>query len=88
MWIPSAELRYGTVLARSSSLKFANSVVEKRGWVSDEDLANVRSAGYDDGEIAEIAAHVVLNIFRNYFNHIAETPTDFPKADPLPASAK
>ncbi len=71
-----------------AALNFAQSVVEKRGWVSDEDLENVRSAGYDDGEISEIVAHVVLNIFRNYFNHIAETPIDFPKADPLPASAK
>ena len=71
-----------------AALQFANSVVEKRGWVSDEDLENIRSAGYNDGEIAEITAHVVLNIFRNYFNHIAETPIDFPKADPLPATAK
>ena len=71
-----------------AALQFAKSVVEKRGCVSDEDLDKVRSAGYDDGEITEIVAHVVLNIFRNYFNHIAETPIDFPKADPLPASAK
>ena len=71
-----------------AALQFAKSVVEKRGWVSDEDLDRVRSAGYGDGEITEIVAHVVLNIFRNYFNHVAETPIDFPKADPLPASAK
>ena len=71
-----------------AALQFANSVVEKKGWVSDEDLEKVRSAGYGDGEITEIVAHVVLNIFRNYFNHIAETPIDFPKADALPASAK
>ena len=71
-----------------AALYFAQSVVEKSGWVSDEDLDKVRSAGYDDGEISEIVAHVVLNIFRNYFNHVAETPIDFPKADPLPTSAK
>ena len=70
-----------------AALHFAQSVVEKRGWVSDEDLDRVRSAGYGDAEITEIVAHVVLNIFRNYFNHIAETPIDFPKADPLSASA-
>ncbi len=72
----------------NAALQFAQSVVEKRGWVSDEDLDRVRSAGYGDDEIAEIVAHVVLNIFRNYFNHIAETPIDFPKADPLAAAAK
>ncbi len=70
------------------ALQFAKIVVEKSGWVSDEDLDKVRNAGYGDGEITEIAAHVVLNIFRNYFNHIAETPIDFPKADPLAASVK
>ena len=72
----------------NAALQFAISVVEKKGWVSDEDLEKVRSAGYDDGEISEIVAHVVINIFRNYFNHIAETPIDFPKADPLPVSVK
>ncbi len=70
-----------------AALQFAKSVVEKSGWVSDEDLEKVRSAGYNDGEITEIVAHVVLNIFRNYFNHIAETPIDFPKAAPLAAPA-
>ena len=72
----------------NGALQFAQSVLDKRGWVSDEDLEKVRSAGYGDGEITEIVAHVVLNIFRNYFNHIAETPIDFPKAAPLAASAK
>lgn len=69
-----------------AALQFAQSVVKNRGWVSDADLDKVRSGGYNDGEITEIVAHVVLNIFRNYFNHIAATPIDFPKADPLPAS--
>ena len=38
----------------------------------------VREAGYGEGEIAEIIAAVALNIFSNYFNHIAETEVDFP----------
>jgi uncharacterized peroxidase-related enzyme len=70
-----------------AALQFATSVVEKRGWASDEDLEHVRGAGYGDGEITEIIAHVVLNIFRNYFNHIAATPIDFPEAAPLAASS-
>ena len=56
--------------------------------MSDADLEMVRNAGYGDAEITEIVAHVVLNIFRNYFNHIAQTPIDFPKVDPLAASVK
>jgi hypothetical protein len=28
-------------------------------------------------------AHVALNVFTNYFNNVAETDVDFPKADEL-----
>jgi hypothetical protein len=31
------------------------------------------------GEIAEIIAHVALNVFTNYFNVAAEVDIDFPK---------
>ena len=61
-----------------AALKFAKAVVEKRGWVSDADVARVRHAGYDDGEIAEIVAHVAKSMFANYFNHVAQTDIDFP----------
>ena len=61
-----------------AALKFAKTVVEKRGFVSAADLQKVRDTGYDDGEIVEIVAHVTHNIFTNYINHIAETEIDFP----------
>ena len=59
-------------------LTFANAVVKKQGLVSDGDLATVRDAGYDDGAIAEVTAHVAANIFTNYINHVAQTEIDFP----------
>ena len=49
-------------------LRFAQTVVKKRGVVEDADLAAVPEAGYGDAEIAEVVAHVALNIFTNYFN--------------------
>jgi uncharacterized peroxidase-related enzyme len=64
-------------------LRFAHQVVETRGQVSDGDLADIRAAGYDDGAIAEVVAQVALNIFTNYFNQVAETDLDFPKAAAL-----
>ena len=64
-------------------LCFARQLVDKRGLVSDADLAAVRSAGWDDGAIAEIVANVALNIFTNYFNHVAETEIDFPRAEAI-----
>ncbi len=66
-----------------AALEFAKKVVNERGWVSDEDIQRVRQAGYSDGEISEIVANVALNIFTNYFNHVAGTEVDFPAAPEL-----
>ena len=63
----------------SAALQFARTVVERRGGVSDHDLGRIRAAGFSDAEIAEIIAHVALNVFTNYFNRAAETEIDFPR---------
>jgi AhpD family alkylhydroperoxidase len=68
-----------------AALEFSKIVVKNRGRVSDRHLESIRDAGYSDVEISEITAEVIFNIFTNYFNHIAEIPIDFPKADPLTA---
>jgi uncharacterized peroxidase-related enzyme len=59
-------------------IRFACKVMETRGRVTDEDIQNVRAAGFDHGAIAEVVAQVALNIFTNYFNQIARTDLDFP----------
>ena len=59
-------------------LDFVRKVVETRAKISDADVQAVRAAGYDDGEIVEIVAHVGVNLLTNYFNHIAGTDIDFP----------
>ncbi len=64
-------------------LHFARTVVAQKGVIEDADIAAVRDAGYGDAEIAEIVAHVALNIFTNYFNNVASTSIDFPKAPAL-----
>lgn len=61
-----------------AALVFAGAIVESRGHIQGADLKAVREAGYSETEITEIIAHVALNIFTNYFNHIAETEVDFP----------
>ena len=66
-------------------LRFARKLVANRGLVDDGDVATVREAGFGDAEIAEVVAHVGLNTFTNYFNHVAGTTLDFPKAPPLSA---
>ena len=64
-----------------AALQFARKVVTERGWVSDDDVASLRAAGTTDAELAEIVGAVVLNIFSNYFNHVADTEVDFPEVE-------
>jgi len=66
-----------------AALEFARKIVHDRGSVSDEDVHRIRQAGYADGEVVEIVAHVALNIFTNYVNHVAGTEVDFPVAPEL-----
>jgi hypothetical protein len=65
--------------------RFACKVVQDRGVVADSDVEQIRRAGYTDGEVGEIVANVALNIFTNYFNHVAATELDFPAAPDLAA---
>lgn len=62
-------------------LGFVSKIVAHRGIVQDEDITRLRDIGCDDGEIAEIVANVCINIFTNYFNHIADPAVDFPEAE-------
>lgn len=64
-------------------LKLATQINKKRGRLSDDDLGAARDAGVNDGEIAEVVANTALNIFTNYFNHVADTDVDFPAVEKL-----
>jgi uncharacterized peroxidase-related enzyme len=63
----------------AAALTFALKVVSNRAQVNNEDVAQLRSAGFDDEHIVEILAHVALNIFTNYVNVAFDVPVDFPK---------
>lgn len=60
-------------------IKFCLSILQNKGSVTDHELKHIRSYGFSDEAIVEIVANVVINIFTNYFNHVAETDLDFPK---------
>lgn len=72
----------GARWARSSepkveaALGFARTILTNRGKVTDEEVDRVRLAGYADEEIAEIVGQVVLHVFTNYFNLVAQTETE------------
>ena len=63
----------------AAALRFAREIVGKKGLATEADVEDVRRAGFSDGEIAEIIAHVALNVFTNYFNNTAGVEVDFPR---------
>lgn len=69
----------------AAALEFATAVLENRGKVSDRQIATVRDAGFDDAEIVEVVASVVLGCFTNLLNNVADTELDVPQAEPVDA---
>lgn len=63
----------------AAALAFATTVVERRADIGEADVAALREAGFGDGEIVELLAHVALNLFTNYVNVAFDVPLDFPK---------
>ena len=59
-------------------LGFARTVVDQKGVIDSQNLSALKEFGVSDTEIVEIVAHVGINIFTNYFNHVAQTEVDFP----------
>lgn len=68
-----------------AALTFVKKVVAERGHVSAEDVESLRQHGFSESDIVEIVANTALNIFTNYFNHVAATEIDFPIAPKLEA---
>jgi uncharacterized peroxidase-related enzyme len=62
----------------AAALAFATRVVRQRAKVDAHDVDALRRAGFDDGQIMEIMAHVALNLFTNYVNVAFAVPVDFP----------
>lgn len=68
-----------------AALKFAESVLKSQGKVSNEQLEEVRKAGFDDAELVEIVTSVVLGCFTNFLNNVADTDLDIPQAESINA---
>lgn len=69
-----------------TAVKFALSLLEKRGAVSAAELDEVRAAGYSDADIVEIITHVGMNFLTNILNKASGTEIDFPKVELHPAA--
>jgi alkylhydroperoxidase family enzyme len=62
----------------AAALQFAAKIVDWRGHLRGSDVAALRANGFSDGEICDIVATVVLNVYRSYFNLIVDPEIDFP----------
>ncbi len=55
---------------------FTTVVIEKRGWVTENDTAAFLAAGYNKAQILEVILGISFKTLSNYANHIADTPLD------------
>jgi len=62
-----------------AALDFSAKIVRDRAGISKADISAVKEVGFTDADVAEILAHVALNIFTNYTNVAFDVPVDFPK---------
>ena len=62
----------------AAALRFVDALIMQRGRISDSDFADLKSQQWSDEEIGEMVGHVALNVFSNYFNHVAKQELDFP----------
>ena len=56
--------------------EFTTAIVDRRGWVSADDLQRFLGAGYAKSNVLEVILAVGFKTLSNYTNHIAETPLD------------
>jgi uncharacterized peroxidase-related enzyme len=64
-------------------LELAQEIVVNRGRLTESDVEGYRARGLTDAEMAEVVAHVALNVFTNYFNLTSGTDVDFPAVPAL-----
>src|SRR5690349_11724742 len=70
-------------------LAFVKKILENPKALTSADVEPLRAVGYSDGDILEIVANVIRNLFTNYVNIISETEVDWPViVQPLNTIAK
>jgi uncharacterized peroxidase-related enzyme len=65
----------------AAAILFARSVADKRGKVSDKELADIRAAGFSDADIIAIVGLTAQFLMTNFLNNVSQIDVDFPAAD-------
>jgi uncharacterized peroxidase-related enzyme len=74
----AAQAGEATDARTAAALRLALALVDRRGSVGADEVQAFKSAGFDDGQLIELIAHVALNLFTNTVNNAVATPVDFP----------
>lgn len=69
---PSGAADESTDPAVRAAVSFAVKIARARGHVSEVDVQQVRSAGYDDQQVLEIVTHVAVSTMNDYLNSYGE----------------
>lgn len=56
--------------------RFAEAVVEKRGWVGESDIRKFIAAGFTKAQVFEVIFGIALKTLTNYINHIVKPPVN------------
>ncbi|HHJ12850.1 MAG TPA: carboxymuconolactone decarboxylase family protein [Gammaproteobacteria bacterium] len=56
--------------------EFVRRLLEKRGWLNEEDVQEFLSAGYEPSHVLDVLVGVAQKTLSNFTNHIANTPLD------------
>ncbi|KJK22229.1 alkylhydroperoxidase [Burkholderiaceae bacterium 16] len=66
---------------RDALIQFVRTIQETSGTLGNEAFTAIRSAGYNDAQLADIALTIGLTVFTNTFNRVNDTDLDFPSAN-------
>ena len=56
--------------------RFAETVVDKRGWATEDDVQAFLAAGFGRQQVLEVILGVAFKTISNYTNHLVDTPLD------------
>jgi uncharacterized peroxidase-related enzyme len=56
--------------------KFTTTVVDQRGWISEQEISEFEDAGFNRAQVLEVILAISFKTLSNYVNHFAGTPLD------------
>ena len=56
-------------------------LADHAGGVSDDEVQEMRDAGFTDADIVEVVMHVSINLLTNILSKVSQVDIDFPKVD-------